>query len=221
MKQLVVATLALFLQGGAVQAQSLLAEYNTTGSINFPVGASYSFINLMLGYTLRYPFDPPVEVCIGCNFAFSIDTVAPGATFQFDSSNTNDFAVFSNRLTNNTDDQLWWTWAGRNSAEGPLETFAGYGNPDTLIFPTAQTWEVDYVRLVVNGFAPGVNDGATSYSADLSWQVWGSGIASGIFPSSSPSTVSPIPEPDIYVTLLAGLAILRLQNELRRRKQRN
>jgi hypothetical protein len=131
---------------GPVSAQVLLGEWRNFGGSSSP-SSDISHVTFALGYDLPGSAIPkPLGVCIGCEL-IPIDNVTDGSTFDFDGSNTPDFEAFSARLTDGVSELMWTlSYAYVNSS---LVGGGGPGDPDTVLFPTAPTWDIDFIRLLI------------------------------------------------------------------------
>jgi hypothetical protein len=128
-------------------------------------------ISFGLGYG---PVDPgALGVCIGCG-QIPISTLETGTTFQFDASNSSDFPTFTSRITDGVPEMLVSiasTWVNGTPYAG-----GGDGQIDSEFFATATTWQISFVRLIINDFSVDPYEvSGHSLSTNITWQIWGTG----------------------------------------------
>lgn len=180
-------------------------------------------LTFALGYDLPgSPIPEPLGVCVGCE-RLPLNDVVPGSVFDFNASNSQAFGSFVARVTDGTS-ELLWSLSYIHNSDPTWVGGGGGGNYDTELFPTASTWDVAFVRLIVTDLSlapysspclecPGLG---YDYRTTLSWQIWGTGDASRPYPPSSPARV---PEVSPLAFTAVGL-IVAFVRDRRRSMQR-
>jgi hypothetical protein len=140
------------------------------------------------------------------------------ATFDYNSSNTPDFGVFVQHLTNNSNEILT-SFVYPFDKDGVRQGGGGGGNFESYLFPTFEnlaSWQPEFVRLIAESVAIQENPPywdpqgrwiyGYHYSYGVRWEIWGTDV---------PTTC--VPEPSTMLLLGSGLIGLL---ELRRKSKK-
>jgi hypothetical protein len=160
-----------------------------------------------VGIVLQYSQAPPNGFsfpCIGCNFTLGFGQVG---SFDFDLSNTPDFAAFAAKATDGIDQQLWMNSGFVGSAGfgggGNSESGRGLGSPDLV----GNTLLLVRLNLTLNEATSILgDDGRLNSKSSMAgaWEFWG---LAGVVTPPPPPSPAPVPEPATMTLFGAGLAV--------------
>jgi hypothetical protein len=167
---------------GRVSADQLLYSLNYN-----PAGAhtpAYAPQGLQFGLEFGRPGDPPEIVRLGTGVYWPSGSAG---LYDFLASGSTEAAVFADRLTNGTDDELLlMTYDDFYGGGGDAmhESAWGFGNPDLA------GNQIDLIRLVVHDLSiqpysnPPYGDGL-QWNGHITWEFWGT-------PVPEPATALPV-----------------------------